>query len=78
MNYVRNLQMAGVAAMMDFVTIAEFAAINYVRVNVNGPLSQLAPQGLPRTLLSEGINAAADIAKLIVFSSNQAVTANTG
>ena len=78
MNYARNLQMAGVAAMMDIVTITEFAIINYVRSALTGPLSNMAPSGIARTLISEGVNAAGDIAKLIVFSSNQAVTANTG
>lgn len=78
MNYVRNLQMSVVTAMMDFVTIAEFAAINYLKTMVQGPIAGLAPAGLPRVMLAEGVNAAGDIAKLIVFSSNQAVTANTG
>jgi hypothetical protein len=78
MNYLRNLQMAGVTAMMDVVTIAEFAAINYVKSALIGPVSNMAPPGMPRNLLAEGINAAGDIAKLIIFSSNQSVTANTG
>jgi len=70
--------MAGAAAIMDFVTIGEFALINYVRSQLMGPISGLAPPGLPRIMVGEGINAAGDIAKLIVFSSNQSVTANTG
>ncbi len=70
--------MAGVAAMMDVVTIGEFAAINWVEQQLNGPISNIAPGGYPRQILSQGVSAAAEIAKLIIFSSNQSVTANTG
>lgn len=71
MDMFRNLQMAGAAAVMDVVTIAEFAAINYVRQAVVGPIANIAPPGIGRTLLAQGVEAAGDIAKLIIFSSNQ-------
>lgn len=75
---LRNLQMAGVAAAMDVVTIAEFTAINFVGGMLISPVAGLAPPGMVRNLLAEGVRSAVDIAKLIVFSTNQAVTAKTG
>ena len=71
MDTFRNLQMAVVAAAMDAFSIAEFAAINYGARMVGPAISGIAPPGVLRTLLEEGVTAASEIAKLIVFTANQ-------
>jgi hypothetical protein len=66
---LKDIQLAVVTGSMDIVTIGEFTAINYINGMILDAVSPSLPGGFPGYVVRSGITSAADIAKLIIFSS---------
>ena len=69
---LNSLRVAIFAASMDVVTITEFAVINYGGAVLGPAIANIAPAGMARTALLAGVDAATDIAKFILFTTNTA------
>jgi hypothetical protein len=73
---LKDIQLAVVTGSMDIVTIAEFTAINYVNDMILRTVTPNLPGGMVGYAVRSGIFSAADIAKLIIFSSMSAKTSS--
>ena len=61
-------------AFTDFTTVFEFTAVNYATALIRGAVQPMIPPGIPPVLILGSIDAAGEVAKLMLWSSAKDVT----